>query len=246
MSMLKKILLSVIACVVLATVVGHNGYADNKYNLEALGAVIVQLEQKAAQQDKQIKDLLEKTNDEQNTINAIKKNVQSLVRVTSDKEIGSGFYVKPNLILTAYHVVEGSSINVNIDTYDHKSIKGVVINHDSKHDIAMIEVEELGVPVTINTDIHIGQTAISYGYPMGIDATANKGIISSIGDDLQTSTPINNGDSGGMLLDSNGDVIGLVKSRLSSVPNGDDRADVYLVGYATKPGDLMLFMRRFK
>jgi serine protease Do len=244
--MLKKIVLMVVACVVVMTVVGSNGYADDRFgNIEALGAVIVQLEQRAAQQEQQINDLLEKTNDEQNTINAVKKNVQSLVRITSDTEIGSGFFVKPNLILTAYHVIEGST-DVRIDMYTGKTIIGKVINHDSKNDIAMIEVTDLGIPVTINTDIHVGQTEISYGYPMGIDATANKGIVSAINNDIQISSPVNNGDSGGMLLDSNGDVIGLVKSRLSSISNGAEHTDVYLVGYATSAVDINLFLRRFK
>lgn len=243
--MFKKVLLAVVACIVVAVVVGNSGYANNKYsNVEQLGAAIVQLEQKTADQDKQIKDLLSKTNDEQNTINAINKNVQSLVRITAT-DIGSGFYVRPNLIITAYHVVQGTT-TVTIDTYDNKSFKGVVINFDSKHDIAMIQVDELGVPVTISTEVNVGQTAISYGYPMGIDATANKGIVSAINGDLQISTPVNNGDSGGMLLNSNGDVVGLVKSRLTSIPNGNGRADVYLVGYATSSGDINLFLRRFK
>lgn len=244
--MIKKVSLMVAATAILATVIGNNGYANNKYgNIEQLGAAIIELEQKNTQQEKKINDLLNKTNDEQNTINAVKKNIKSLVRITST-DIGSGFYVKPNLILTAYHVVEGASIKVDINTYDGKTIKGIVVNHDSKHDIAMIEVEELGIPVTISTEVNVGQTAISYGYPMGIDPTANKGIVSAINSDLQISTPINNGDSGGMLLDSNGDVIGLVKSRLKSIPNGDSRADVYLVGYATSSGDINQFLKRYK
>jgi serine protease Do len=245
--MFKKILAAVVFFTVLTTVVGSNGYADTRFgNLEELGAIIVQLEQKTTQQEKQINDLLEQANDEQNTISAIKKNIQSLVRITSDTEIGSGFYVRPTLILTAYHIVQGSSVNVKVDTSDGKVIKGVVVNFDSKHDLAMIEVQESGLPVTINTDIHVGQTAISYGFPMGIEATANKGIVSAVNEDLQISTPINNGDSGGMLLNSNGEVIGLVKSMLRSVANGNERADVYLVGYATNSADINLFLRRFK
>jgi S1-C subfamily serine protease len=245
--MVKKILLVLVVAVVAVNVLGSNGFADNKYsNMEQLGAAIIQLEQKNLAQEQQIKDLLSKTTDEQNTISAIQKNVSSLVRISSDTEIGSGFYVKPNLIMTAYHVVANSSVNVSITLYDGSVITGIVLDHDSKNDIAIIKVDTVGIPVVISTDMHLGQTAISYGYAMGVAATVNQGIISNIGDSIQVSTPINNGDSGGMLLNSSGEVIGIVKSRLESIPNGAEEAKVYSVGYATSAVNMNLFMRRFK
>lgn len=244
--MVRKVLSMVIMLSVVLGVVGHGGYADQKYgSTEELSSAIIKMDQQIKNQEVQIKDLLAKTNDEEKTISAVKKNTQSLVKITTNTEVGSGFFVKSNLILTAYHVVRDNN-SVNIIMYNGKSLSGDVVNYDVKHDIAMIQVEEPGIPVTINNDIHVGQTALSYGFPMGVNATVNKGIVSAINGDIQVSLAINNGDSGGMLLDSSGNVIGLITSRITSIANGNEKAAVYLVGYATGADDISIFMKRFK
>lgn len=137
--------------------------------------------------------------------------------------LGSGvIYDSNGRILTAGHVVTGiDTVLVRFANGDR--VPGRVIGTDDGNDIAVIEVDETGLPaapLALTDDPRPGQLAIALGSPWGLNSTVTSGIISAVdqsieGPDgnirlmLQTDASINPGNSGGPLADRYGRIIGI-------------------------------------
>ncbi|MDX1448609.1 MAG: trypsin-like peptidase domain-containing protein [Acidimicrobiia bacterium] len=137
--------------------------------------------------------------------------------------LGSGVIYDTNgRILTAGHVVSGvDTVLVRFANGDR--VPGRVIGTDDGNDIAVIEVDETGLPaapLALDDDPRPGQLAIALGSPWGLNSTVTSGIISAVdqaieGADgqirlmLQTDASINPGNSGGPLADRYGRIIGI-------------------------------------
>lgn len=141
---------------------------------------------------------------------------------------GSGFIVSEDgYILTNNHVVESSDeITVILD--DEREFKAKLIGHDPNTDVALIKIEATKLPYLklANSDkLNVGEWVVAIGTPYGLQATLTVGVISARGrknldllhieDFIQTDAPINRGNSGGPLLNLNGEVIGLNTALLS-------------------------------
>ena len=132
--------------------------------------------------------------------------------------IGSGFFVKPNIIATNYHVIEGASkgtaklVGKSI-TY---KIEGVTAT-DKINDLALLKVTAYGIkPLSLGDSdkVRIGETVYVAGNPKGLEGTFSDGIISSKRskdkkERLQMTAPISPGSSGGPVLSKKGEVIGV-------------------------------------
>lgn len=137
----------------------------------------------------------------------------SIVILRNSNSTGTGFYVTPDLLLTAYHVVKGGSL-VEITFYDGTKTYGKVVDHDVRLDLALIRPQTTGKPLKIHTGpIRLGETVEAIGHPKGYEFTITRGVISAmrkqrsaiIASDvlvefIQTDTPISPGNSGGPLL----------------------------------------------
>lgn len=137
----------------------------------------------------------------------------SVVVIRNAKSTGTGFYVTPELVLTAYHVVEGNSL-VEMTYYNGTKTYGRVVDHDIRLDLALIKAQQPGKPLSIHTGpLRLGETVEAIGHPKGYEFTITRGVISAarrqrsaaIGSDnlvefIQTDTPISQGNSGGPLL----------------------------------------------
>lgn len=140
----------------------------------------------------------------------------SVVVVYTDKGIGSGFAVDENTIITNAHVVDYFT-TVSVKLYNNKLCSGKVIKNDKNIDLALIKVEEPLTPLTLRSEdsISIGEEVYAIGAPKDIPYTMTKGIISAknrkIADYeyIQIDASINEGNSGGPLIDENGKVIGI-------------------------------------
>ncbi|OGO33589.1 MAG: hypothetical protein A2Z16_08800 [Chloroflexi bacterium RBG_16_54_18] len=165
---------------------------------------------------------------------------------------GSGFIIdRSGHVLTNWHVVSaGGSIEVLFSS--GLLAEARVIGSDETSDLAVLEIEEIPeelrpIPLGSSSELEIGQVVLAIGNPVGLQNTMTSGIISGLSrytrtygkvDEeqafanasvIQTDAAINQGNSGGPLLNLDGSVIGITSAKLSS---GFDRS-VAGIGFAT-------------
>lgn len=152
--------------------------------------------------------------------------------------IGSGFIINEDGdILTNYHVVEGAQ-EVTVTLSTGKEVKAKVVNYDQTQDIAMIRLEgDVKVPAVAelgNSDtVKPGEEVIAIGTPLSKDfaQTVTKGVVSAVGRTvttdngkqvnlIQTDAAINQGNSGGPLVNAQGQVIGINTLKLAGGAEG--------------------------
>jgi Do/DeqQ family serine protease len=146
--------------------------------------------------------------------------------------LGSGVIVTADgYILTNHHVIDGAE-DITVELSDRKTVTAKVIGSDPPSDLAVLKVDLNNLPVVAlgNSDqVRVGDIVLAIGNPLGIGQTVTSGIISAKGratglsdgsfeDFLQTDAPINKGNSGGALVNTNGDLIGINSQILS--PSG--------------------------
>lgn len=158
---------------------------------------------------------------------------------------GSGVVISADgYIVTNNHVVAGAD-EVTVTTSDRKIYTAKVVGADPNYDLAVVKIDAKNLPFMLygnSNDVQIGQWVLAIGYPLTLDATVTAGIISAKsralglnrGSDgkrdyavesyLQTDAAVNMGNSGGALINTNGQLIG-INSAIAS-PTG------YYSGYS--------------
>ena len=139
---------------------------------------------------------------------------------------GSGFLIDADgHILTNFHVVQGAQ-TIEVTLGDLTKYEGKLIGADTRNDIALIKIDTKGkkltpLPLGDSRNLQVGQRALAIGNPFGFSSSLTTGIVSALGRTVQTSdttfideaiqtdASINRGNSGGPLLDSHGQVIGI-------------------------------------
>ena len=130
---------------------------------------------------------------------------------------GSGFFVKPNQIATNFHVIAGARHGTAklVGKYTRYQIEGIVAT-DKNNDLAVLNVTASGVtplPLGDSDTVNIGAKVYVAGNPKGLEGTFSDGLISRRESypkkRLQMTAPISPGSSGGPVLNSKGEVIGI-------------------------------------
>ena len=144
--------------------------------------------------------------------------------------LGSGVIVQPNgTILTNHHVVDGAEA-IQVELTNNRTFAAKVVGSDPPSDLAVLQIEgkELAALTLGDSDrVRVGDVVLAVGNPLGIGQTVTAGIISAKGrstglsdgsfeDFLQTDAPINQGNSGGALVNTNGELIGINSQILST------------------------------
>ncbi|HVH03324.1 MAG TPA: trypsin-like peptidase domain-containing protein, partial [Amaricoccus sp.] len=144
--------------------------------------------------------------------------------------VGSGFVIEDDgYIVTNNHVVDNAE-TVKVRLADEREFDAEVIGTDPQTDLALIKIDTTGLPELTLGDsdaLRVGEDVIAVGNPFGLGGTVTRGIVSAMARDInagpyvdfiQTDAAINRGNSGGPLLNLEGEVIG-VNSAIYS-PNG--------------------------
>src|SRR6478672_3225354 len=181
--------------------------------------------------------------EEQNNILVYRKNIPSVVNITSkavtfdffyglvpQEGQGSGFIIdKEGHILTNYHVIADAR-QVEVTLHNRKKYRATVVGTDPPHDLAVIQIKAPDLVPAILGDsrnLQVGQKVYAIGNPFGLAGTMTRGIVSSIrpvrepngamiDEAIQTDAAINPGNSGGPLMNWHGEVIGINTMILSN------------------------------
>src|SRR5438034_4881163 len=182
--------------------------------------------------------------EEKNNISVYRKNIGSVVNITSkavafdffyglvpQEGQGSGFIIdKEGHILTNYHVIADAR-QVEVTLHNRKKYRATIVGTDRSHDLAIVQIKAPDLSPMVLGDsknLQVGQKVYAIGNPFGLAGTLTNGIVSSIrsvqepnginiDEAIQTDAAINPGNSGGPLLNSHGEVIGINTMIASSV-----------------------------
>jgi serine protease Do len=157
---------------------------------------------------------------------------QQTPRDSLERGLGSGVIVTSDgYVLTNHHVVDGAE-EITVDLTDNRTLKAKLVGSDQLSDLAVLKIDLANLPVLPPGDsdrVRVGDVVLAVGNPLGIGQTVTSGIISAKGratglsdgsfeDFLQTDAAINRGNSGGALVNTNGELIGINSQILS--PSG--------------------------
>jgi S1-C subfamily serine protease len=182
--------------------------------------------------------------EEQNNINVYRKNIGSVVNITSkavtfdffyglvpEEGQGSGFIIdKEGHVLTNYHVIADAR-QIEVTLHNRKKFRATIVGTDRSHDLAVVQIKAPDLaPMVLgdSANLQVGQKVYAIGNPFGLAGTLTRGIVSSIrsvqepdgmtiDEAIQTDASINPGNSGGPLLNMHGEVIGINTMIASSV-----------------------------
>jgi len=147
---------------------------------------------------------------------------------------GSGVIISPDgYIITNEHVIEGAS-EIEVTTNNNKAYKAILIGSDPYTDIAVLKIEPKTalsyIPFGNSELIKIGEWVLAVGNPFNLNSTVTAGIVSAKSRDLnkldrknqsfiQTDAAVNQGNSGGALINTKGELIG-INTAISSMSGG--------------------------
>ena len=152
--------------------------------------------------------------------------------IPEQRASGSGVIISEDgLIVTNNHVVDGAD-EINITLTNKKSYKATLVGTDPSSDLAVLKIDAKDLPYLVygNSDeAKLGQWVLAIGYPLNLDVTVTAGIVSAKArsiniNEKQSSTPVesfiqtdaavNPGNSGGALINTNGELIGINSAKI--------------------------------
>lgn len=147
--------------------------------------------------------------------------------------MGSGFIISADgYVLTNHHVIDGAE-TVKVKLSDRREFDAKVVGSDQQYDVALLKIDAKGLPtvrVGDSNTLKPGQWVVAIGSPFGLDHSVTAGIVSATGRSnpyaeqryvpfIQTDVAINQGNSGGPLLNTRGEVVG-INSQIFSASGG--------------------------
>jgi serine protease Do len=164
--------------------------------------------------------------------------------------LGSGVIVREDgYILTNHHVVDGAD-QIKVELTDRRTFDAKLVGSDSPSDLAVLKINATGLhalPLGDSDRLRVGDIVLAIGNPLGVGQTVTMGIVSAKGratglsdgsfeDFIQTDAPINQGNSGGALVNTRGELVGINSQIIS--PSGGSIGIGFAIP-ATMAGNVM-------
>lgn len=159
----------------------------------------------------------------------IEDNLEGVVTIKTDVSQGTGFLItNDGYVVTNYHVMEGAkSASIITSNNQHHSV--FLVGTDSNMDVALLKISGTFNELSLgdSSEVKVGEKVLAIGNPLGLSFTSTEGIISAkerIGINglpyyFQTDVSLNPGNSGGPLLNTEGEVIGINNFKVSGAEN---------------------------
>ena len=155
---------------------------------------------------------------------AVRKKKNLARRILGNEGSGSGFVISSDGYVVTNHHVISDALDIHVITAEGEKLKAALKGSDPSTDIAVLKINGLKLPALSfapSDGLKVGQIAIAIGNPYGFQSTVTTGVVSALGrtlrsqtgrlidDVIQTDAALNPGNSGGPLVNSNGQVIGV-------------------------------------
>ena len=162
-----------------------------------------------------------------------------------------GYIVTNNHVISSesssssyYEITKSTGITVNLYN-DSTEYKATVVGSDSYTDLAVLKIDATGLTAATlgnSDDVKVGEFAMAIGNPLGMESTVTSGIVSAVNREvtasdgttytaIQTDAAINSGNSGGALVNANGEVIGINTLKISEKSNDSSQQDTSSSNY---------------
>ena len=145
--------------------------------------------------------------------------IKGVVTIKTNVAQGTGFIItNDGYVVTNAHILSGGSY-ANLYTYDNSKYSAELVGYDTNIDIAILKISGSFNKLTLgnSNDVKVGEKVIAIGNPLGLSFSATEGIVSAVDRVginnlpayIQTDAALNPGNSGGPLIDTSGEVIGI-------------------------------------
>ena len=205
---------------------------NTQTQINSLSSNLLSLQNSTQNTQQQISLLKASTADDFSGI--INSSLPSVVTVRTSAAQGTGFVITSNgYIVTNAHVLADSNgnlaSNIQVITDNQNTLNAQFVGYDGILDIALLKISGQYIPLTLgnSNSVQVGDKVIAIGDPLGLQFSVSEGIVSAISrqgsnglnDYIQTDTSLNPGNSGGPLIDSQGQVVGINNFKISSGEN---------------------------
>lgn len=156
--------------------------------------------------------------------------VKKVVTIRTERSIGTGFVISEDgYIVTNNHIIAGDEEEIQVITYGKTAYEAVLLGQDAERDLALLKIpgEYDYFELTDSDDLQVGKKVIAIGNPLGLSFTVTEGIISALdrvgpsgnAEYVQTDVSLNPGNSGGPLINTQGEVIGMNNFKIGGAEN---------------------------
>ncbi len=145
--------------------------------------------------------------------------IRSSDRRGEERGLGSGFVVRADgIVATNFHVI-GRGRSFTVQLHDGREARPTeILAYDRHQDVALVRVDQNelhALPLAAKREVRVGEPVVCVGHPLGLRSSVSKGVVAATRDVderslIQVAMPIEEGNSGGPLIDRDGDVIGVV------------------------------------
>jgi len=198
-------------------------YTQQQGDISKLTADVIKTQTDLEIQSEKLKKIKSSVSNDFSSV--IDNTISGVVSIVTDISKGSGFIItNDGYVVTNYHVINGAK-RISVIPYENSAKTIELIGYDIEMDIALLKINGNYTSLSFgnSNNAEIGEKVIAMGNPFGLSFSVTEGIVSSlhrIGNNglkvyMQTDVPLNPGNSGGPLINKQGEIIGINNFKVS-------------------------------